>query len=167
MQFSVGDKVVHPHHGPGWITSIESRDLLDGPKRYYAIDIPGRGLTVRIPVDNGDQAGIRPAMSQSSFPKLLSLLRSKPRELPAGFKERQDEIGEQLRTGEVMQLAGVVRDLTWHRELAHLTKKDEDYLRQGSDLLAAEMALVSSDDIADANKLIETTMTAALASQPH
>ena len=63
-----------------------------------------------------------------------------------------------------MQLARVVRDLTWHRERAHLTRKDIDYLRQGRELLAAEMALVSGDDVSDASKLIEATMTAAVAS---
>ena len=46
-----------------------------------------------------------------------------------------------------MQLARVVRDLTWHRERAHLTKTDSDYLKQGRDLLAAEMALVSGDTV--------------------
>jgi RNA polymerase-interacting CarD/CdnL/TRCF family regulator len=64
-----------------------------------------------------------------------------------------------------MQLARVVRDLTWHRQRAHLTKTDSDYLKQGRDLLAAEMALVSGDTVSDASKLIEATMTAAMASQ--
>jgi RNA polymerase-interacting CarD/CdnL/TRCF family regulator len=64
-----------------------------------------------------------------------------------------------------MQLAQVVRDLTWHRERAHLTKIDSDYLKQGRDLLAAEMALVSGGTVSAASKLIEATITAAVASQ--
>jgi RNA polymerase-interacting CarD/CdnL/TRCF family regulator len=63
----------------------------------------------------------------------------------------------------VLQVAEVVRDLSWHREQAHLTKKDAEYLRQGQDLLAGEMALASGDDLAEVNHLIESTMTAALA----
>jgi len=66
-----------------------------------------------------------------------------------------------------MQLARVVRDLSWHRHRAHLTKTDSDYLKQGRDLLAAEMALVSGDTVSDASKLIEATMTAAMASRPN
>jgi RNA polymerase-interacting CarD/CdnL/TRCF family regulator len=62
-----------------------------------------------------------------------------------------------------MPLARVVRDLTWHRERAHLTKTDSGYLKRGRDLLAAEMALVSGDDVADASKLIEATMIAVVA----
>jgi CarD family transcriptional regulator len=137
---------------------------LDGPKRYYVIEMLGQGLTVHIPVGKADGVGVRPAMSQSRLPRLLRMLRSKPRPLPKDFKERQEKICAQLETGRVMQLARVVRDLTWHRELAHLTKTDSGYLRQGLELLAAEMALVSGDDVSDASKLIEATMVDVMAS---
>lgn len=164
MQFSVGDKVVHPHHGPGWIARIERRELTDGTKHYYVIEIPGRRLTLHMPVRKADEMGIRLAMSQSRFPRVLSMLQSKPYPLPEDYRERQEKICAQLRTGRVMQLARVVRDLTWHREIAHLTRIDSDYLRQGRELLAAEMALVSGDAVSDASKLIESTVTAAMAS---
>jgi CarD family transcriptional regulator len=164
MPFSVGDKVVHPHHGPGSIASIERKDLMDGSKRYYVIEIPGQGLTMHIPVSKADEAGMRLAMSQSRFPRVLSMLRGRPHVLPEDYRERQEQVCARLRTGKVMQLARVVRDLTWHRKTAHLTKIDSDYLKQGRDLLAAEMALVSGDDISDASQLIEATMAAAMAS---
>jgi CarD family transcriptional regulator len=163
MQFSVGDKVVHPHHGPGWIAGIERRELLDGTKRYYVIEIPGQGLTVHVPVAKADAVGVRLAMSQSRLPRVLSMLRGRPRPLPDGYRERQEQISAQLRTGRVMQLARVVRDLTWHRTRAHLTKTDSDYLKQGRDLLAAEMALVSGEAVSDASKLIDSAMTATVA----
>ncbi|HSJ55073.1 MAG TPA: CarD family transcriptional regulator [Anaerolineae bacterium] len=166
MQFSVGDKVVHPHYGPGAIASIERKELMDGPKRYYVIDMAGRGLTVQIPVGNADQAGMRMAMSASRLPQLLIVLRGRPHPLPQDYRQRQERIGAQLRTGRVVQLARAVRDLTWHRKLAHLTKTDTENLRLGRDLLAAEMALVSGDPVSDASKLIDATMVAALASTP-
>jgi CarD family transcriptional regulator len=165
MQYSVGDKVVHPHHGPGWITGIAQRDLLDGTKRYYVIEVPGQGLTVYMPVSRADELGVRPAMSQSRLPRVLSVLRGKPHLLPEDYRERQEQICAQLKTRRVMELATMVRDLTWHQARAHLTKTDSDYLKQGQDLLAAEMALVSGDAVADASKLIEVTLAAAVASQ--
>ncbi len=165
MRYSVGDKVVHPHHGPGWIAGIEHRELLDGSKRYYVIEVPGQGLTVHMPVRKADEVGMRLAMSQSRLPRVLSILRGKPHPLPEDYRERQEQVWAKLRTGRVIQLARVVRDLSWHRERAHLTKRDSDYLKQGRDLLAAEMALVSGDAVSDASKLIEATMTAAVASQ--
>jgi CarD family transcriptional regulator len=135
---------------------------LDGIKRYYVIEIPVQGLTVHLPVRKADEVGIRPAMAPSRLLQVLRKLRSRPRRLPEDYKERQEQILEKLKTGRVDQLVRVVRDLSWHRERAHLTKRDTDYLKQGCDLLAAEMALVSGDDISDANELIESTVTAAM-----
>ena len=166
MLYSVGDKVVHPHHGPGSITSIERREILDGIKRYYVIEIPAQGLTLYMPVGKAGEAGMRPAMAQSRFPRVLSMLRGRPHPLPEDYRERQEQICAQLETGRVMQLARVVRDLTWHRHRAHLTKTDMVLLKQGLGLLAAEMALVSGDTVSDASKLIEATMTAAVAGVP-
>jgi len=163
MQFSVGDKVVHPHYGPGWIADIERRELLAGTKRYYVIEIPGQGLTVHLPVGKADEVGVRLAVAQSRLPLVLSKLRSRPHLLSEDYRERQEQICAQLNTGQVMQLARVVRDLTWHRKRAHLTKTDSGYLKRGCDLLAAEMALVSGDDVSDVSKLIDATMTAVVA----
>ncbi|MFC2031649.1 CarD family transcriptional regulator [Chloroflexota bacterium] len=165
MQYSVGDKVVHPHHGPGQIAGVERRELLDGTKRYYVIEIPRQGLTVYMPVGTSDKTGMRLAMSRARLPRVLARLGSQPRHLPHDFKQRQEEVWERLRTGRVRQLAGVVRDLTWHRERAHLTRKDSEYLKLGHDLLAGEMALVSGDTVSDASNLIDDTMSAAMTSQ--
>jgi CarD family transcriptional regulator len=167
MRFSIGDKVVHPHHGPGLIAGIERREILDGIKGYYVIEIPAQGLTLHVPVGKADEGGMRLAMSQSRCSRVLSMLGSSPHLLPEDYRKRQEQIFAQLKTGRVMQLARVVRDLTWHRQRAHLTKTDSDYLKEGRDLLAAEMALVSGDTVSDASKLIEATMTAAMARRPN
>ena len=167
MKFSVGDKVVHPHHGPGRIVLVERKELMDGTKRYYVIDIPGQGLTVQVPVRRAGEVGMRPAMPQSRLLKVWTTLRGRPSLLPEDYKERQEEVWAKLRTGRAMQLARVVRDLAWHRERAHLTRKDTEYLKMGQGLLAAEMALVSEDDVSDVRNLIETTVTDAVANRVH
>ncbi len=162
MQFSVGDKVVHPHHGPGRIVSVERWELTDGAKCYYVIEIPGQALTMHVPVLQASKVGMRLAISPSGLSQVLTTLRSRPRRLPDDYKERQEQIDAKVKTGNVLQLARVVRDLTWHGERAHLTKRDAEYLKQGQELLAAEMALVSGDDIAGSSDLIESTMAAAV-----
>ena len=138
---------------------------MDGTKRYYVIDVPGRGLTVHMPVGRADEIGVRMAMSEARLPWVLHVLRGRPQHLPDDYRERQRQVGDKLKTGRVIQLARVVRDLTWHSEWAHLTKTDSALLRQGRDLLAAEMALVSGDAVYDTTRLIDATVAAAVAKQ--
>lgn len=162
MQFSVGDIVVHPRHGPGRISGIECWNELDEVRQYYVVEVPAQSMTVHVPVDKADEAGMRPAIAASRLPQVLSTLRGEPRLLPEDYRERQEQIDAQVKEGQILELARAVRDLTWHRERAHLTKKDADLLRQVQDLLAAEMALVSGEDLSDSIDLIGSTMEAAL-----
>ena len=163
MQFSVGDVVVHPHHGPGTITGMERRELLDGKKLYYEIEIPVQELSVFLPRRSMEDMGVRRAISRTRLPRVLEKLKSQPRTLPKDFKKRQAEIWEQLRTGLVMQLAEAVRDLVWHEKREHLTKKDTEYLAQGKTRLAAEIALVTGEAVSDMERMIDETLSAAVA----
>jgi CarD family transcriptional regulator len=163
MQYAVGDKVVHPYHGPGQIIGVERKELSDGAKRYYVIAIPVQDLTVYVPRRTVDEVGVRPAMSRAKLSRVIETLAGRPRHLPPDHKDRQDLVWEQLKTGNVIEIAKVVRDLLWHKELAHLTKKDGDYLDRGLKLLAAEMALVSDSDIDDAERRIRDALAASIA----
>ena len=163
MQYAVGDKVVHARYGPGRIAGVEERELVDGLRSYYVIEMVIKGLTVHAPVLKADEVDVRLAMSPSTLPQVLKTLGSKPQRLPDDPKERQERIVAEVKTGRVMQLAKAVRDLTWHGARAHLTKLDSDSLKQGQELLAAEMALVSGGDVADSNKLIAAALAAAVA----
>ena len=162
MEFVVGDKVVHPHHGPGVITAVEQKDFMEGQEIYYVIDIPDQGLILHIPQHRMSITGVRPAVSDKQLGQVLDILHSKPRQLPDDHKERQEQVWDKLKTNEPTQVAETVRDLMWHQHLAHLTKKDTEYLDRARKMLAAEMALVGSYETTEANRAIETIMAEAL-----
>jgi CarD family transcriptional regulator len=164
MQFHVGDKIVHPHHGPGRIKALERKEFMDKPKRYFVIEIPTQGLTVYVPREKMEQVGVRLVMRRAKFVRVLATLRSRPRGLPEDYRERQEQIWEKLKTGRAIDIAQMVRDLTWHKNHDHLTKKDADYLRRGRELLAAEMALASDSEVADIDARIDAALATSLAS---
>jgi len=157
-EFRVGDKVVHPHHGPGRISGVERKEFLDGAKRYYVIDIPSRGLTVYMPRKRASDIGLRPAMRLSTHTRVMDTLRSRPRRLPADYRERQELVWGQLISSRPLQIARVVRDLIGHRRRAHLTRRDNDLLKQGIELLATEMALVTDSEIEDVTGTIRSVL---------
>jgi CarD family transcriptional regulator len=158
MQFAIGDNVVHPLYGPGRIIGLEQKELLDGRKRYYVIEIPTKDLTLFVPLRTIDEVGVRPAMSRAKLSGMLDRLRANPALLPIGYKERQELAWEKLKTGRVMQVAEVVRDLTWHGRRLHLTRKDESLLSRGRSWLAAEMALVAGSDIPEMEDMIDRAL---------
>ncbi len=163
MEFSVGDKVVHPQYGAGSVASVECQESEGGSTSYYVVDIPDHGMIVHVPVLKAEELGLRPAMTLSAIRQVLSTLRSEPECLPDDPREREAQIGAKLSTGQALPLARVVRDLTWHKQHARLTRREVDLLTLGQTRLAGEMALASGDKASDSIKLIGSTMTAALA----
>ncbi|MBN1658428.1 MAG: hypothetical protein JXA93_08515 [Anaerolineae bacterium] len=162
MHFSVGDKVVHPSYGPGEIVGVERKALSDEAKRYYVIEIPACELTVYVPWRTAGDVGVRPAMSGDKRSRMIDTLRTRPELLPDDYRERQEQVWAKLRTGRVLLIAQVVRDLTWHRMREHLTKKDNEYLEKARARLAGEMALVSGVDPDDAEQTIDAVLSEGL-----
>ena len=92
MEFSVGDKVVHPGHGCGQIIGLERLDLVEGFERYYVIEFPDKGLTVHVPVPEQSPlqpvkveplAGVAVRLMEVPFAKLAEHVL--PQLMPAGL----------------------------------------------------------------------------------
>jgi CarD family transcriptional regulator len=162
MQFSVGDLVVHPDYGAGEIVGSERQGTLDEFENSYVIHIAQQGLTLYVPRHRMDELGVRPVMSQTKFLRVVETLRAEPRRLPDDYKERQKQIEEQLKTGRTLPIAQAVRDLTWHEQRAHLTKRDTDLLQRGREFLTNEMALATAQDIAAVEETLDVALAVAL-----
>lgn len=166
MQFSIDDKVVHPMHGPGRITSVRHQELVKGFKHYYVVETLGnKELTVFVPVRTVDEIGMRPVMGRDELTRVWDTLGSVPQELPDDYRERQGAIREKLRTGYPVKIAEVLRDLTWHRGLDHLTEADLRLLDRGRELLAGEVALVIATEVGQANDAIDAALAGATESE--
>lgn len=107
---SIGEKVVHPHHGVGVVTETHTLDLGAGPVPYVTIEIEG-GLTLKVPVGSLTEIGIREPVSASRAEEVLEVLSQPPVEDP-GHALRRRRDNERLASGELKQCAEVVRDLT-------------------------------------------------------
>jgi CarD family transcriptional regulator len=164
MQFSVGDKVVHPQYGPGQIIDVKHRELVEGFEHYYVIELLKNGSTLFIPMRKMKELGVRPVMSQAKLTRVLNILREGPRRLSKDFKVRQARIREKLATARPIKLAEAVRDLTGRRRRDYLTKVDRRLLDEGRELLAAEMAVVNRVDVLYAHQTIDSALSG---SRPH
>jgi CarD family transcriptional regulator len=162
MKYSVGDKVVHPHYGPGRIINIEHRELLQEADDYYVIELTATGSTLYVPVHKMPELEVRPVMSRAKLALVLKTLKDVPTRLSKDFKKRQEKIRKKMATGRPVKLAEAVRDLTSRGELSHLTKVDGDLLEEARELLAVEMAMVTDSEILDAQEEIDAALEDAL-----
>lgn len=160
--YSVGDKVVHPGYGPGVIRDIERQQVIGEAKHYYVIDMQTGGGTLMTPVAGADDVGLRPAISDTALRRLFRSLGETPRSLSEDFRERQTEVEEKLKIGDVFETARVLRDLAWHGQEHGLTKRDTQLMQRAEELVAGEVALIRETEVKTAQDELQAILSEAM-----
>lgn len=141
---SIGDKVVYPMHGAGVIDSIETRDVMGEQKLYYVLKLPMGKMTVMIPVDNTDGIGLREVSSPEQVEKVVEVLRSKPQRVPGSWNKRFHANLNQLKTGDILEVAAVTRNLILQDKHRRLSSGERRLLEQAKQIIISELVFALS-----------------------
>lgn len=119
MPFKVGDRVIHPRHGLGQVTSLAVKQFVQGEKKrpFYEISFPGSTLWVPLSLST---SGIRRLTVKSEIANCRWVLKAPAAPLKDDFRLRQMELNDHLKEGTLTARCEVVRDLTasgWHKPL--------------------------------------------------
>lgn len=155
--FTVGQTVVHPHHGAAVIDDLESR-VFDGREmQYLVLTAPDTDLTLRVPADRCTDIGIRECMDRTELDSLMGLLGEEGEPPKGHWSRRLKRNQERLRSGQPTEVAVVLRDLTV-KDLGNGLSPAERRLRdQARQMLLGEMsAIVGSTD--DAQSMLDEAL---------
>jgi CarD family transcriptional regulator len=152
--FDTGDRVVHPIHGAGLVKGIKKQDLLEQYHRYYVIDLTVDDRTLMIPVSKAEEIGLRSISQEAALSKVWHTLDAIAKTLSGDYRERQKRIQEKLKTGDVIKVAEVIRDLSFLKREDHLTSFDTKLFERAQQFLACEVALVEGVQVNEAAQMI-------------
>ena len=153
--FAIGDKILYPMHGAGVIREIEERDILGENRRYYVLHMPFGDMRVMIPVDNSEGIGVRPIISEEDIEEVFFVLRAETSKMSGSWNRRQRENMEKLRTGDVLQVAEVVRNLLRTERSKSLSAGEKKLLHNARQILESELTLASGMDPQKIDHLVE------------
>ena len=151
--FAEGDLVVYPNHGAGRIAGIEEKTILGEVRRYYVVYLPHAELIVSIPAD-GD-VGLRACADDESVAEALALLEDGATAMPSNWNHRLKYNQEKIKSGGILEVAEVVRNLSIYAVENGLSTGERSMLMKARQILASEVALARSLEIAEAEKLVD------------
>ena len=154
--FSEGDRVVYPNHGAGCISGVEEKTILGELRRYYVVYLPDSELTVSIPAQ-GD-TGLRACADEESVEEALAVLRGEVTEMPSNWNHRLKHNQGKIKSGEIRQVAEVVRNLSRFNSANGLSTGERTMLIKARQILASELALVRDIEAAEAEKVLDDTL---------
>ena len=148
MIFKVGDQVVHPQYGVGYVANLEEREFEPGViRRYYEISIPGSTLWVPLDLPT---FGLRKLTVRRQISRCRQILGSHPSPLIEDARLRQSELATRLKKGTITAHCEVVRDLSAHSANKPLSGTIAAFLRVTQDVLCQEWAAVEGVTLSEA-----------------
>ena len=158
VNFHIGDKVVYPNHGVGIIEQIGSRSIGATIERYYLLNIKASSLKVMVPCHNAVSVGLRRVIRNGDVQKVLDLLSVSENGSNGDWKDRFKENSERMRTGSLLEVAGVLKSLIALHQSKPLSFREKKMLERARYLLVSELALARNCDETKIEELLTVTL---------
>ncbi|HLH64938.1 MAG TPA: CarD family transcriptional regulator [Solirubrobacteraceae bacterium] len=139
VDFKIGDSVVYPHHGAGKVLRKEVREVLGETREYLTIKILHNDMTVMVPTENAALAGLRRVIDQETVQKVLAVLSDECSEMPKNWNRRFKHNREKIKTGDIYELAEVVRNLAIRESEKGLSTGEKQMYTRAKRILASEL----------------------------
>lgn len=157
--FNIGDKVVYPMHGAGIIEGIEEKEILGEKRKYYLMRMPIGDMKVMIPVDNVEEIGIREIINDDDMNKVLTILKGDKTNMPQNWNRRYRINMEKIKSGDIFEIASVVRNLMMRDAEKGLSTGERKMLNSAKQMLISEIVLVADTDPEEIEKLIDEAVS--------
>ena len=153
IEFDIGDSVVYPHHGAGRVLRKEMKDVLGERREYLTIKILHNDMTVMVPTENAALAGLRRVIDEETCQKVLAVLQDECSEMPKNWNRRFKHNRDKIKTGDIYELAEVVRNLAIREAQKGLSTGEKQMFTRAKKILCSEMmyALEMDEDRVDAH----------------
>jgi CarD family transcriptional regulator len=158
MSFDVGDKVVYPHHGAAVIERRETIEAFGEQKDYLVLRLAYGDLTMKVPADNTEAVGLRDVIPADEVEDVYDVLRKKDARTPLNWSRRFKNHQEKLKSGDVYQVAEVVRNLTLRDNESGLSAGEKRMLTDARRILVSELTFALDVDQDEAEARLDAVL---------
>lgn len=153
IEFEVGDNVVYPHHGAGKVLKKEEKEVLGETREYLTIKILHNDMTVMVPTENAAVAGLRRVIDEETVRRVLAVLQQESTDMPRNWNRRFKHNRDKIKTGDIYELAEVVRNLAIREAEKGLSTGEKQMFTRAKKILASELmyALEMEEEQAEAH----------------
>lgn len=137
--YKVGDKVVYPHHGAGTVVKKETRTILGQEREYLTIKILHNDMTVNVPTENADRVGLRKVIDEEMVERVVEVLHGSGTKMPKNWNRRFKYNRDKMKTGDIFELAEVVRNLSLRDQEKGLSTGEKQMFVKAKKILASEL----------------------------
>ena len=152
--YNIGDSIVYPMHGAGVIVEIETKKILNKERSYYVLDIPYSDMKVMIPTDKTSEIGVRGTLSPEEMFEVFNVLSDESTPMDLNWNKRNRSNMDKLKTGDLKNVAEVVRNLLRLEKDKVLSTGEKKLLDNALQIFISELILIEKMTMQDAKDRI-------------
>jgi CarD family transcriptional regulator len=156
--FDIGDKVVYPHHGAAIVERREVKEAFGQKREYLVLRLAYGDLTLMVPADNTEGVGLREVINDEEVEEVFAVLRKKEARMPTNWSRRYKNHSEKLRSGDIYQVAEVVRNLSIRDKDKGLSAGEKRMLSRARQILVSELTFALDVDEQTAEKRLDEAL---------
>ena len=153
--YEVGDKVVYPQHGAGVVVRKDTTSVQGQDREYLIIQILHNEMTVMVPADAAAEAGLRAVIGAEEVEEVLDVLRGENTVIAGNWSRRFKHNQEKLRSGDIHEVAEVIRNLTGRSREKPISAGERQLLSRAKKILVSELMYAKGMDEADATSYLD------------
>jgi len=161
MLFDVGDKVVYPHHGAAIVERREKREVFGETRDYLVLKLAYGDLTLMVPADNVEEVGLREVINDEEVEEVFAVLRKKEARMPTNWSRRFKNHVEKLKSGDIYQVAEVVRNLSLRDNEKGLSAGEKRMILKARQILISELSYATAKTEDEAELMIDEVLDGA------
>ena len=158
--FQIGDKIVHPMHGAGVIEGVVEEKISGNRVQFYVFKMPVSGLTLKIPTANTQMIGVRGIHAASEIETVIGKIPQLSVDMTANWNHRYRENMERIKSGDLVEVAGVIKALMHRDSERGLSNGERKMLHNAKQILISEVVLAEDVSYGDAEARINAAMLA-------
>jgi CarD family transcriptional regulator len=158
LPFDVGDRVVYPQHGAAVIEKREQKSFFGEEREYLVLKVAYGDLTVMVPADNTEEVGLREVINDEEVEEVFAVLRKKEARMPTNWSRRYKNHVEKLKSGDIYQVAEVVRNLSIRDKDKGLSAGEKRMLNRARQILVSELTFALRVDEETAEKRLDEAL---------
>ena len=149
MNFKKGETVIYPQHGACVVKGTKKMEAFGEKREYLILETVISEMTLKVPVDMAEEVGVRPPVSADELEDLVAVLAKPDPRVPSNWSRRFKNHQEKLKSGEVYQVAEVVRNLALRDQSKGLSAGEKSMFVKARSVLVSELSFaldVSEDE---------------------
>jgi CarD family transcriptional regulator len=143
----IGEVAVYPGHGVGKIERIEEKEISGTKQAFYIMRILDSDMTIMIPTDGADNAGLRYVIASRDVVKVYEILKDKNTNHDTSpWNRRYKDYMERIKSGSIFEIATVLRELYTLRTWKELSFGERKMFETARNLIKKELSIALSKD---------------------